>query len=381
MLAVYVSGHGFGHATRTACVLAAVRALRPELPITVVTAAPAFLFDGLGATVRPLAADVGLAQQGALVIDEDATVAACAAFAARWPALVAEEVRGCARRASARAGRHPAARVRGGGRAGVPGVGCANFSWDWIYAGVAGGRRAARRGGTGVGRVRARRAPAGAAVRGRPVGFPGPPADPDGRAASAVARRDVRARLGLDGARPVVLLSFGGLGLPGFDRAVLAPLETRFRFLDASGLPADRLRALGLAYPDVVGASDVVVTKPGYGIVTDAIAAGARLVYTDRGAFPEYDVMVREMAGYLPTGYVRGDDLRAGRLGAGARRRAGASGLRRRRRTVRKSPRRRWWSVSATSRGAPPRDQSPFPGKLTRSRTSKNPTKQGRFEI
>ena len=56
------------------------------------------------------------------------------------------------------------------------------------------------------------------------------------------------------------------------------------------------------------------MTKPGYGIVTDAIAAGARLVYTDRGAFPEYDVMVREMAGYLPTAYVRGDDLRAGRL-------------------------------------------------------------------
>jgi len=114
----------------------------------------------------------------------------------------------------------------------------------------------------------------------------------------------------------VVLLSFGGLGLPGFDRGVLAPLETRFRFVDASDVPADRLRALGLVYPDVVGASDVVVTKPGYGIVTDAIAAGARVVYTDRGAFPEYDVMVREMAGYLPTEYVRGDDLRAGRLGA-----------------------------------------------------------------
>ena len=63
-----------------------------------------------------------------------------------------------------------------------------------------------------------------------------------------------------------------------------------------------------------MGASDVVVTKPGYGIVTDAIAAGARLVYTDRGAFPEYDVMVRDMAGYLPTGVRQRRRPGAGRL-------------------------------------------------------------------
>jgi hypothetical protein len=317
VLAAYVSGHGFGHATRTAEVLAAVRALRPELPIGVVTSAPAFLFEGLGATVRPLACDVGLAQQGALVIDLEATEAACAAFGARWDALVAAEADWL--RASGAVlvlGDIPPLAFAAADAEGVASVGCANFSWDWIYAGLADGRP----------RLLAAAAQAAAAYAradlllelpfaGDMSAFPRRRRIPMVARRPRVARDEVRVRLGLERTRPVVLLSFGGLGLPGFDRSVLAPLEARFRFLDASELAADRLRALGLAYPDVVGASDVVVTKPGYGIVTDAIAAGARLVYTDRGAFPEYDVMVREMAGYLPTEYVRGDDLRAGRLG------------------------------------------------------------------
>ncbi|MET0552873.1 MAG: hypothetical protein ABW221_07545 [Vicinamibacteria bacterium] len=317
MLAVYVSGHGFGHATRTAEVLSALRARRPDLAITVVTAAPAFLFDGLGAAVRPLATDVGLAQQGALVIDLEQTVAACASFAARWPALVAEEAEWLrASGASLVLADIPPLAFAAAAAAGLPSVGCANFSWDWIYAGVAGGRP----------ELLAAAAQAAAAYASADLllelpfagdlsAFPRRQRIPMVARHPRIPRDDVRGQLGLEGARPVVLLSFGGLGLPGFDRRVLGPLEDRFRFLDAADLPADRLAALGLRYPDVVGASDVVVTKPGYGIVTDAIAAGARLVYTDRGAFPEYDVMVREMAGYLPTGYVSGDDLRAGRLG------------------------------------------------------------------
>ena len=57
------------------------------------------------------------------------------------------------------------------------------------------------------------------------------------------------------------------------------------------------------------------MTKPGYGIVTDCIGAGTRLVYTDRGDFPEYPVMVAEMPRYLPASSRRTTDVREGRLG------------------------------------------------------------------
>ena len=75
-----------------------------------------------------------------------------------------------------------------------------------------------------------------------------------------------------------------------------------------------RSLAAGLDYPDLVGAVDVVVTKPGYGIVSDCIGAGTRLVYTDRGDFPEYPVMVAEMPRYLPAVFASNEEVREGRL-------------------------------------------------------------------
>jgi hypothetical protein len=58
----------------------------------------------------------------------------------------------------------------------------------------------------------------------------------------------------------------------------------------------------------------VVLTKPGYGIVSDAIGARTRIVYTERGDFPEYPVLVREMTRYVPAAHVSNQELFAGRL-------------------------------------------------------------------
>ena len=40
-----------------------------------------------------------------------------------------------------------------------------------------------------------------------------------------------------------------------------------------------------------------------------------RLVYTDRGDFPEYEILVAEMPRYLPVAFVSNENLRACRLG------------------------------------------------------------------
>ena len=73
------------------------------------------------------------------------------------------------------------------------------------------------------------------------------------------------------------------------------------------------LTACGLAYEDLVAASDVVVTKPGYGIVSECIANDVPLLYTSRGRFADYDVMVAEMPRVLRSRYISQDDLIAGR--------------------------------------------------------------------
>jgi L-arabinokinase len=323
VLAAYVSGHGYGHLVRLCEVLRQVRARAPELPILVTGTVPEALVRREVADpleLRAEACDVGLAQRDALEIDEPATVARCRAFDARWESLAEREAELLrARGARLVLADVPALPFDAAARAGVRAVGMGNFSWDWIYAHLA--RRLPELAGSAA---RAARAYRGADLflelpfagdlsvvpRRERVGFVA--REPQ------VGRADVRRRLGLaDG--PVALLSFGGVGLPAL-RPGRIEADPDVRYVFPEELTEARLAALGLRYADVVGAVDVVVTKPGYGIVTDAIAGGARLVYTERGDFPEYPVMVRELPAYLPCLHLPNEELRAGRLRAAVHR-------------------------------------------------------------
>jgi hypothetical protein len=72
-----------------------------------------------------------------------------------------------------------------------------------------------------------------------------------------------------------------------------------------------------LCYEDLVGAVDVVITKPGYGILSDCVANGAAMLYTPRGRFAEYEVMVREMPGLLRCRRLESDAFADGRWNEG----------------------------------------------------------------
>jgi L-arabinokinase len=320
-LAVYVSGHGFGHATRTAEVLRVLREHRPGLAVTVVTSAPERLFARAvsgSLEYRHVACDVGLAQKSALEIDEAETAARVQAFADGYPALVEREARWLrGSGASVVLGDIPPLAFDAGAEAGLPTVGLANFSWDWIYR-----HYSARHPDLRVAAEDAARA-YGRATLLLALPFAGDlSAFPQRERIPLVARRprvegrEARLRLGLDPGAKLVLVSFGGFGVE-LDRAALTPKHGFEAVLSED--VADRLEPAGLGYQDLVGACDVVVTKPGYGIVSDVIAAGRRLVYTERGDFPEYPILVREMAAYVPSAHVSNADLASGRIAAAVR--------------------------------------------------------------
>jgi len=102
-----------------------------------------------------------------------------------------------------------------------------------------------------------------------------------------------------------VLPSFGAYGaaLP-YD---VVRRDGRLAVLDPRRVPA------GFSYQDLVAAADVVVTKPGYGIVSECAANGTPLLYTSRGRFVEYEVFVEEMPRILRCRYISQEDLLAGR--------------------------------------------------------------------
>lgn len=329
MIVAYVSGHGWGHATRTAEVLRVLREFEPRVELAIVSSAPEALFretiPGVFA-YRNLVCDVGLAQKNALVIDEAETLARWHVFEDGWASWVASEARWL-RELGARLvlADIPPLAFEAAAQAGVRSVGLANFSWDWIYEHLS--RRHA-----GFAEPAARAAAAYRKAQlllqlpfaGDLTAFPHREPIPLVARRPGVPRGEARRRLGL-GAGPAVLLSFGGLGLPGFDARVLGALDGHVFLLGDECPPATasnlvvfdrrKLNQLGLRYQDVVGAADVVVTKPGYGIVSDAIGAGTRLLYTERGEFPEYPILVAEMTRYLPVFYVSNQDLTRGRLG------------------------------------------------------------------
>ena len=57
----------------------------------------------------------------------------------------------------------------------------------------------------------------------------------------------------------------------------------------------------------------MVVTKLGYGIVSECIANDVALLYSPRGRFVEQDVFVREMPAVLRCRMIDQDDLQDGR--------------------------------------------------------------------
>jgi L-arabinokinase len=69
----------------------------------------------------------------------------------------------------------------------------------------------------------------------------------------------------------------------------------------------------GLRYQDLLAACDVVVTKPGYGIISECVANDTAILYTSRGHFREYEVLVREMPRFVRCAFVDQESLFAGR--------------------------------------------------------------------
>jgi L-arabinokinase len=322
VIALYLSGHGYGHMTRACEVLAELRRRDPSVPLAVVGSVPERLVRLAvpgPLTFRTATCDVGLVQHDALRIDEAATAARCRDFEATWDARVEAEA-GFLRetRVGLVVGDIPALAFAAAARAGVPSVGLGNFSWDWIY------RHLSVREPS----LAASAALAASAYRQASLLLELPFAgdlsaftyrEPIGLVARRprVARAEARRRLGLDD-RPTVLLSFGGVGLPALARGA-APDAGDLRWLWPPDVD-DRLEALDLTYPDAVNAVDVVVTKPGYGIVSDAIAAGTRVVYTERGDFPEYPILVEGMKRHLACLHLSNADLLGGRMAEPVRR-------------------------------------------------------------
>lgn len=337
----YISGHGFGHASRDVEVINTLHARHPGWRLLVRTGAPRWFFDtALRAPVewQPAECDTGVVQVDSLQVDVGETLRRAAAFHATIDERArADAARPWLRGAALVVGDIPPLACAAARAAGVPCLALGNFSWDWIYESYDETARLAPR---LVPAIQEAYHLANGALR-LPLhgGFAPFRTVIDVPFVARRSRRDpaeLRAWLGLPGDATLVLASFGGYGVRAFDASRLAALEG-YAVLVTADVQAERrgsspehpsaaplpagvryvderaLRAAGFAYEDLVAAVDVVATKPGYGIIAECAANDTAILYTSRGRFPEYDVLVREMPRYVRCEFIEPDDLVAGR--------------------------------------------------------------------
>jgi hypothetical protein len=328
----YISGHGFGHTVRQNAIINALGKRLPGLDLVISTSAPRRLFDQ---SVRvPFAFierpnDTGVVQIDSVRLDEGATIALASEFYRTLPSR-AEAEADTLRAHDARLviSDAPPLACAAAAAGGMPSVVVSNFTWDWIYEGYESElhsvpdllpiiRNAYAQAGEGW------RLPlhGGFATvpRLRDLPFVARHARPDR------SRDDVRRELSLPTGRPLALVSFGGYGVNGLTAAQFDCLDIVDLVMTepAANIPTSRgpahwiaeeaIYARGLTYVDLVASVDVVVTKPGYGIIADCVANHTAMLYTSRGRFVEYDVMVREMPRFLRCEYIDLDAFLTGR--------------------------------------------------------------------
>ncbi len=303
----YVSGHGFGHATRTAALIEAVCA-RSERSVAVRSEAPQWIFTQRAPQVRCSAApiDVGLLQPNGLDLDLAASLDAHEAFGAAWESSVEREARWISDAgAELVVADIPALAFVASERAGVRAVGVANFGWDWILDEYTADEP---RWAPIVSRHREAYATADHLFR-LPLceemsSFP--------RVTDAPLLVN-RSRLDVDGcrrvvgidpneSRRVVLVSFGGLGeaqiagttdtdLDDYLFVGIGPRPAGFggRWLRVASSPA-------IPHEQLICAADAVIGKPGFSTVAEILAHERRFLYLARNHFRENEILTRELA-------------------------------------------------------------------------------------
>jgi L-arabinokinase len=332
----YVSGHGFGHASRDIEVINHLVAADPNLRILVRTTVPRWLFDrtvrcGRAAVeYRTLECDTGIVQVDSLHLDAVDSLRRARAFMATFEARVASEAAFLqTERAALAVADIPPLGPAAARRAGIPCIALSNFTWDWIYAAYPDSADLVAAIGEAYAQTPlALRLP----MHGGFATFPRIEDIPFIARQSRRDSADTRRALNLPATERLVLASFGGYGLDGLDLDALSRLDGYVALVSGTvplgALPAglrggrrgsllpfdeSHMYASGFRYEDLVRAVDVVVTKPGYGIIAECLANDTALLYTSRGDFIEYRVLVEAMPRLLRTAYIDHADLFAGR--------------------------------------------------------------------
>lgn len=303
-----ISGHGYGHAAQVIPVLNALGTLVPGMTAILRTTVPASFFrDRLTIPwdLQPVQQDVGCIQQGPLTIDVDETWAAHHRFHDTWDKRLAYEVAAMQKASPALIlADTPYLAIEAGSRAQIPTVALANLTWDLVLREYGQASNVAQQ--QLMQRIRASYAKASLALRMAPAleidAFPtifnvGPIASP-----VSPERDRLASALALAPAEKTVLVGFGGIPLTSLPLEEIQQLPP-YRFLFDGPVPPHYSRihstqTLPFPFQTLLASVDIIMTKPGYGTIVEAVARQQPVVYVRRYTFADEPPLVNYLHRY-----------------------------------------------------------------------------------
>ncbi len=297
-----ISAHGFGHAAQVVPVLNALGRLVHDLRVVLRTTVPASFFQSRLTIPWELSAapqDIGCIQKGPLAIDIEATWREHHRFHLTWDDRMQAEVQALrAARPDMILADTPYLALAAGAKAAIPSVALVSLTWDLVLSEFPAPPDIDAQ--ALIGSIRQAYAHADLALRITPA----PKMDifthlidigPISEPASSV--REQLARLfRLTPGERTVLIGFGGIPLASLPFEALTPL-TGYRFLFDGPIPPNNTRfistkSLPFSFKELLASVDIIMTKPGYSTLVEAVTLRVPLVYVRRYNFVDEQPLV-----------------------------------------------------------------------------------------
>ena len=324
VIAYYISAHGYGHGVRSCDIIRALNQQCPHLTVEVVSALPPeFLFNRISDVQNRLRAgafDIGMVQKDSIRVDVPATLIRLERLYDRSEELIEREARYLEQRKVALTICDiPDLPLAAAAKAGIPRMAIGNFGWDWIYSSFTGRdsrwKRIVNKIRNAYGKTNLLlRLPFSDAMEAFPVIEDIPLVASPGKS----RRNEIAGIAGCDTGRKWVLLSFTSLD---WSRGALDRVEKieGCEFFTVHPLTWDlrnthTLRREQIPFSDIIASVDAVISKPGFGILSDCIVNRKPLIYAERIDFPEFAVLESAIRKYLKHTHIPASDLYRGNL-------------------------------------------------------------------
>jgi hypothetical protein len=310
----FVSGHGFGHISRTSVILEKLVKRKEIHQIHLISSRVSFLdLENEKLIKREQSLDVGVFQKDSLSLDINKTKEALEDFEKNKNSILKKEADYCRKNQIGLIITDVASLpISLAVEVGIPSIFIGNFTWDFIYENYG------KDDPYFYSISQLIRTEYSFATEALFLPFTCPmPTFLESANVGLVGRKpklskpESRRQFGFSEDTTYILLTFGAYGLSGFRMNwENLPAKTKLVAYGVPGLDMDHVLAPSEChYPDLVCACDYILTKPGYGILAEAYYAKTPILYTDRGDFSEYPVLVSALSSYLESAYISHQEI------------------------------------------------------------------------